>query len=177
MSAAPVTLAPRMQEGQSGDTVKTTDVLDIVERLHQAAAHPDVKAIRRYGRDSEPGGQSPPGVALTYRSGSEAYFAAVLQAAVEPVELPEAFDAQTFRARIQPALRLLVQLLGAAKPAEFTVWRTVGFPGVGASPCGLEIRCADGSTAYLRVTSGFGGNAALDVDGFPEYRIPAAVGA
>jgi hypothetical protein len=154
--------------------MESAQLLDVIERLHNAAEHPDIVLVKRYGRDAKPGGQSPAGVALTYRSGSQAYISPA-EGKPEPVPhpLPERMPELKFRAL--HALKFLIELLDAAKPDLFVAWRLVAFEGVALQPSGLAIRCADGSTAYLRVTSGFGGFADQDRDDFPDFVISDAV--
>jgi hypothetical protein len=47
--------------------MQSVAVLDTIERLHNAAGHPDIVNIKRYGQGPNPG------IALTYQSGSAAY--------------------------------------------------------------------------------------------------------
>ena len=117
--------------------------LDTIAALFQAAGHPDITAVERYGRD----GQS---VVVRYRPKAEAFFEPS-KAKSSPVELPEILPPYRFRA--QHALKLLVDLLEVAKPAGITGWRTVGIDGVDLAPCGIELR-TDSGVVLLRVTAG-----------------------
>ncbi len=117
--------------------------LDTVAALFQAAGHPDITDVERYGKD----GQS---VVVRYRPKAEAFFEQV-QAKSSPVELPENLPPYRFRAR--HALSLLVQLLEVAKPAGISGWRTVGIDGVDLAPCGIELR-TDQGVVLLRVSAG-----------------------
>lgn len=155
--------------------MQSAQVLDVVERLFNAAEHPDIVAVERYGRDVQPGGQSPAGVAVTYQSGAQAYLWADEpgRPAPEPCPLPDEMPELKFRAL--PALKLLVELLDVARPAVFTAWRTVAFNGLGLKPSGLELRCADGSTAYLRATSGSGPTHEPTTPQHTDYAIPEGV--
>jgi hypothetical protein len=166
--------SPPEQARELGASMESAQVLDVIERLHNAAEHPDITMVERYGRDLKPGGQSPAGVAITYRSGSQAYLWAD-EGKREPVPhpLPERMPELKFRA--QHALKFLIDLLDVARPDMFVAWRPVAFADVAMTPSGLGIRCTDGSTAYLRVTSGFGGFADLDRDEFSDYTIPEGV--
>lgn len=155
--------------------METAQVLDVIERLHNAAEHPDIVKVQRYGQDLKPGGQSPAGVTITYQSGSEAYIWVAAPEQPEPAAHPLPDKMPELKFRAQHALKFLVELLDIAQPALFTAWRTVGFAGVAMTPAGLAIRCSDGSTTYLRVTSGFGGFADQERDEFPEYTIPEGV--
>jgi hypothetical protein len=147
--------------------------LDAVERLHDAAEHPDIVQVRRYGRDLKPGGQSPAGVAIRYQSGSEVYIWAAPAGKAVPAELPPAVA--SLRVRNPHAIRFLLRLLEVARPAQFKGWRTVAFPDLGLpDACGVELKCADGSSFYLRVTSGSGSTDPA-TDPFPDYVIPEGV--
>lgn len=90
--------------------------------------------------------------------------------AVFPDPMPE------LKTRAMHAVKFLIDLLEVARPAVFTAWAPAAFAGVAISPSGLMLKCADGSIAYLRVTSGFGGRSELDVDDFPDYRIATTIG-
>jgi hypothetical protein len=149
--------------------------LGVIERLFNAAEHPDIVEVERYGRDLKPGGQSPSGVGVTYQSGSAGYIWAAAPGTPAPVphDLPAELPSLRFRA--QHTLAFLVRLLDAARPEQFTAWRPVAFDGVWMKPSGLEIRCKDGSSFYLRVTSGSGPTADPKSDQFPDYVIPEGV--
>lgn len=155
-------------------------VLDVIETLLTAAQHPDYTDITRYGRDTMPGGQSPAGVKATHMSGSTS----MLWAAEQPRDARPA-DATDTLVTSMPGrtLRLVVRLLDAAQPAEFTAWELcaapgVGWPETGVSPSAIRIVGADGSVAYLRATAASGprgGAAEPKQDPCPEYVIPQEV--
>jgi hypothetical protein len=154
--------------------METAQVLNVVERLFNAAEHPDIALVKRYGRDVKPGGQSPAGVSLRYQSDSEVYiWAATGDGKPVPADLPAVMP--SLRVRAPYALRMLVQLLDTAKPDLFTAWRTVSFPGLGLpQACGLELKGSDGTSFYLRVTAGSGPTDPA-ADPFPDYVIPEGV--
>jgi len=58
----------------------------------------------------------------------------------------------------------------AARPAQFTAWRTVTFEG--AYALGVELKCADGSSFWLRVTAGGGQDRDPEEDPHRDYVIP-----
>jgi hypothetical protein len=148
-------------------------VLDVVEKLHNVAEHPDIEQVSRYGRDLKPGGQSPAGVCLRYQSGSEVYIWASADRNPAAVVLPEPVASR--RLRIPHAIRLLVQLLDTARPELFTAWRTVGFPDLDMpQACALELKGRDGSSFILRFTAG-SAPTDPDDDPAPGYLIPEAV--
>lgn len=167
--------SPPEQARGLGAGMDTAQVLDVVERLHYAAEHPDIVQVKRYGRDLKPGGQSPAGVSLKYQSGSEAYLWSAAPGKTAPVSHDLPADLPSFKFRAQHALAFLVQLLEAAQPEQFTAWRPVAFDGVDLKPSGLEIRCKDGTSVYLRVTSGSGPNGDPEADPYPDYAIPEGV--
>lgn len=151
------------------------DVLNLIERLHLAAHHPDIRTVEQYGHDKP---SSLKGVAITYQSGSAAYLFVDKppRSSPDPAPCPMPDVMPARKTRALHALKFLVELLDAAKPAQFTAWRTVAFEGSdapGLKPCALAIRCADGSTLHLRVTAGFGGHADQDeAAAHEDYRIP-----
>jgi hypothetical protein len=155
--------------------VETKQVLDVVEWLFNAAGHPDIVEVERYGRDLKPGGQSPAGVRITYGSGAQTYLfaAAPSEPAPQPHPLPEQMPPLKLRAL--HSLKFLIELLDVARPDGFTAWRTVSFAGVWMKPAALEIRCTDGTSAYLRVTCTSGPVGDPETPPFPDYVIPEAV--
>lgn len=161
------------QARELGAFMESAQVLDVVERLHSAAQHPDIVLVKRYGRDEKPGGKSPAGVSLKYQSGSEAYIWAATAEAAVPADL--APEVASRRIRGPHTIRLLLRLFDVAQPELFTAWRTVAFPDLGLSQvCGIELNGADGSIFVLRVTSG-SGPTDPDGDPFPDYVIPEGV--
>lgn len=155
-------------------------LLDVIEGLMHAAAHPDYRDITRYGADSVPGGQSPAGVKATHLSGSMS----MLWAAAVPLDAnPVPADDTMLTSMPGRTLRLMMALLDAAQPAEFTSWHLaaapgVGWPETGRSPSAIRIEGSDGTVAYLRATaaSGPGGGAAEPKhDPCPDYEIPQEV--
>ncbi|TDB99430.1 hypothetical protein E1091_06935, partial [Micromonospora fluostatini] len=155
--------------------MQVTEVLDVVTALHVAAAHPDVTAIVRYGSDTRPGGQSPCGVKVTYRSGTSA----MLWAAEAPKPAPAAVPLPAeMPPPIERATRMLMfttALLDTARPPSLRSWETCGYPGAHLSPCALRIVAADGDTTYLRVTVASGPSREPGRDPHPEYQIPEGV--
>jgi hypothetical protein len=143
-------------------------VLDVVEKLFNAAGHPDVVRVHRYG-----GGQSRAGVAITYQSGSSAYLSSAGLGNSPPVPYDLPAELPSLRFRAQHALKFLLELLDAARPAPFAAWRPVAFADTALKPTGVEIRGKDGTTAYLLVTSGSGPTKDPDEDPYPDYVIPA----
>jgi hypothetical protein len=155
--------------------VQVTHALDVIEGLLRAAEHPDITAVERYGRDPQPGGQSPAGVKVVHRSGSTG----MLWAAVPPrdataVPLPGEMPPPRLR-----AARVLVfahQLLDVARPEQFTGWELCRQPGVEVPvAAALRITARDGSVIYLRGTSASGSGAEPEQDPYPDYQIPEGV--
>ncbi|MEU1761228.1 hypothetical protein [Micromonospora sp. NPDC005652] len=153
-------------------TMPTDRALTLIAALLEASEHPDIVNVGNYGKDDRPGGQSPTGIRVTHRNQSFS----MLWGAVEPagttgVPLPDEMPPPR-----QRAARLLVfvhQLLDVAKPAQLRSWRLCASPGVVVPvAAALRLEGHDGSTAYLRATSGSGGNAEPDAEPFPDYEIP-----
>lgn len=167
--------SPPEQACELGATMGSAQVLEVVERLFNAAEHPDIVEVKRYGRDLKPGGQSPAGVSITYGSGAQTYLFADEPSTPTPQPHPLPEQMPPLKLRAQHALKLLVELLDVARPDGFTAWRTVSFPGISMEPCALEIRCTDGTSAYLRATCASGSTGDPDTEPFPDYVIPAAL--
>jgi hypothetical protein len=158
--------------------MQVSDVLNVFEGLFRASEHPDITDVSRYGTDTAPGGTSPAGVKVTYRSGSAGLLWAAVapKPAPAPAPLPAELPAPVHR--VERLIMFAVQLLDFARPPAFTSWEACGFPGVHLSPCALRVSCQDGSTVYLRVTatSGPGGSSGEpSEDRYSDYRIPAGV--
>lgn len=137
-------------------------IFDMLDRLIQAAGHPDITGTYRYG-DSETA------VAVTYASGAKAFVWPADKAKATPVDLPD--DPGDYRARVGYLLRLLVDLLDTARPDGW-VWRTVGVEGVDLAPCGLEIR-AGGTSVVVRVTAGGAPGPDTDPESFAGWALPS----
>jgi hypothetical protein len=156
--------------------VQHTEVLDALAALYEACDHPEAEKVSRYGRDSKPGGQSPPGVKLTYRSsGSSAllYAAVEPRPAPDPVALPEKMPPPSKRATRM--LAFTVQLLDYARPPIFKSWEACGYPGVWLSPSALRIECADDTTVYLRIAVASGTGREPEIDPHPNYHFPEGI--
>lgn len=158
--------------------MQLSQALDVIEALHRAAEHPDVVDITRYGRDVAPGGQSPSGVRVWYRSGSSAMlWGAVPPPDAVPVPLPSEMPPPRLRAA--RGLIFAHQLLDVARPEQFTGWELCRQPGCEVPvAAALRITARDGSVIYLRGTAacgpgGVGGEP--DQDPYPDYRIPDGV--
>jgi hypothetical protein len=159
--------------------VQVSQALDIMEALLQAAEHPDITAISRYGRDTQPGGQSPPGIKVVHGNRSYAMlWAALPHPDARPLPLGEMPPPRLRAGRI---IVLAHQLLDAAQPDAFLKWELCATPGVGAWEDGnppasaLRITCRDGQVIYLRGTAASGGAAEPETDPHPDYRIPQGV--
>ncbi|MFG1950709.1 hypothetical protein [Micromonospora sp. NPDC048830] len=159
--------------------MQVSQALDIMEALLQAAEHPDITAIGRYGRDSEPGGQSPPGVKVTHANGSSAMlWAAVPPRDAQPVPLGEMPPP---RWRFWRLLVLAHQLLDVARPDQFSGWELCAVSDVGwiedgqRTPSALRITCRDRSVIYLRATAASGSAREPETDPYPDYQIPQGV--
>ncbi|WDZ86498.1 hypothetical protein [Micromonospora cathayae] len=148
--------------------------LDVIEALLRASAHPDFPNVTRYGTDTAPGGNSPPGVKVTHRSGSSTLIwvtAAKPDAATValPAEMPPPPQ------RVQRMVMFAVQLFDFARPDAFTSWEPCIYPGVHISPAGLRITASDGTKIHLRVTNAAGAAKEPEQDPHPDYQFPDGV--
>ncbi len=134
---------------------------DIVAALFDSCGHPDIIGVERYGKNDQ-------AVMVRYRAGAEAFFEPTT-GKTAPVDLPEQMPAYKFRA--QHALKLLVGLLEAAKPAGVTGWRLVSINGVDLAPCGIELR-TDSGVVLLRVFGGSPTGLDADPSEWADWRIP-----
>ncbi len=156
--------------------MQVSQALDVMEALLRAAEHPDIVTIRRYGRDAQPGGQSPAGVKIQHRS-SDTW--ALLSAFppprdATPVPLPSEMPPPKWR-----AARILVfahQLLDAGKPEPFASWELCRQPGTeGPVAAAIRVSARDGSVFYLRGMAASGSMREPEVDPYPDYQIPQGV--
>lgn len=156
--------------------MQVSQALDIVEALLNAAEHPDITAIERYGRDAQPGGQSPAGVKTQHRS-SDAWallMADVPPRAAQPVPLPT--EPMPPRWRAARILVLVHQLLDAARPEQLGGWELVAQEGTHTPvAAGIRITARDGSVIYLRGMAASGERREPENDPYPDYRIPQGV--
>ncbi|WP_431904109.1 hypothetical protein [Micromonospora carbonacea] len=155
--------------------MQVSQALDIMEALFRAAEHPDITAVERYGRDDQPGGQSPPGVKVVHRSGSTG----MLWAAVPPRDaaaVPPPDEMPPPRLRAARVLVFAHRLLDAARPEQFAGWELCRQPGVEVPvAAALRITAHDKSVIYLRGTSASGAGAEPAQDPHPDYLIPEGV--
>ncbi|MER7164466.1 hypothetical protein ABT336_00085 [Micromonospora sp. NPDC000207] len=155
--------------------MQVSQVLDMMQALFEAAEHPDVTAVERYGQDTQPGGQSPAGIKISHRSGSSA----MLWVAVPPrdaraVPLPDEMPPPRLRAA--RALVFAHRLLDATRPEQLTAWELCGQPGVEVPvAAAIRITAGNGSVTYLRGTSAGGSGAEPEVDKHPDYQFPEGV--
>jgi hypothetical protein len=159
-------------------------VLDVIERLLNAAQHPDIVKVERYGTGGQPWGptadKSPvktvTGVKVTHQSTATASLWGANRSDLTPVDRPAVMPAPKLRG---PRLAILAhQLLDAARPAEFTAWQLFAVaelaPVGEGLPFALGITCADGSKMLLQAsaTGARVGNEP-DEDPFPDWQVPA----
>lgn len=155
--------------------MQVTEALDTIAALTRASEHPDITAVTRYGGDTRPGGQSPPGVKVMYRSGSSALLWAAEEPRPAPAQVPLPAEMPPPTQRATRMLAFTTQLLDYARPPVFKAWETCDYPGVHLSPSTLRINCADGTAVYLRVTVASGPGREPEVDPHPDYRFPEGV--
>ncbi len=185
---------PRVASGSPGTRAEGTlmqpsPLLDLVERLLQAAEHPDIVKIERYGPGQGPWGpdvetskaKSITGIMVRHQSTATASLWEAVWPGEQPVDPPAVWPVP--RQNRAPRLLLLVgQLLEAAKPAKVKAWRLVSLPKLGLAdkqaglPFGLSAVLTDGSRWLLRATA-TGPTVGTDPEEepFPDYTIPKGV--
>lgn len=140
-------------------------ILDTLERLLRYAQHPDVREIYRYAESLE-------GIGLIYSSRAKAFVWLAPNAKAQPAELPA--ELPPWETRVQHVLKLLVELMDAARPAGIDAWRTVAVEGTDLSPCGLEIRAGQ-TRAVVQVTAGGAPGKDSDPADWADWTIPADI--
>jgi hypothetical protein len=151
-------------------------VLDLLQRLHEAAGHPEIAAVERFGTDAAPGGPSPAGLRLRYDTGSFAYLWGAVWAGETPMAVPEELPPPSRRA--SRAAVFAAHLLDAARPSDLRGWELVALRDLGPAaergkvPLGLRITCGDGTAFLLRATAAGGPTQEPDTEPHPNYRIP-----
>ncbi|GAA4976885.1 hypothetical protein [Actinoplanes utahensis] len=157
-------------------------VLNVMETLLTAAAHPEIEAVERFGTDAAPGGPSPAGVRVRYVDGALAYLWGGVWTSESDLPTPESLPPPAGRRPDRLAV-LAVWLLDAARPAALRSWRLVGLPNLGPTaergkaPRGVRIVCADGTSLLLRVTAAGGPERAPAEEPFPDWRVPEGLSA
>lgn len=124
-------------------------VLAILEDVVADSGNPDIAAVERFGKDAEPGGLSPAGVAVKYLNGAEAYLWGAEHLTARPADLsdpPPTYPASSFAIWV-------AELLDNDRPPQFHHWTLAEIPGL-VSPCGVYILATDGTPWLLRVTIG-----------------------
>ncbi|MFC7530208.1 hypothetical protein [Actinoplanes sp. GCM10030250] len=158
--------------------MELTDVLDVFERLFNAAQHPDIAEVRRYGKGTA---ESLAGVDLRDQRDAHMYLSGptTWKGKETPLEVPEQLPPPRLGA--QRIAVLAAQLLDAAKPAQFRAWRLVALENLGPTdqrgtvPAGVSVLCADGSRILLRATSGASQTPYPAEDPFPQWRVPTPI--
>jgi hypothetical protein len=154
-------------------TVQVSQALDVMEAMLRAAAHPDIAEIKRYGRDSEVGGQSPPGVSVLHRSSDTRALLTAVPAPRDATPVPLPTEPLTMRWRAARMLVLAHQLLDAARPELFAEWTLCRQEGThGPIAAAIRITGRDGSVIYLRGLAASGQMREPESDPFPDYQIP-----
>ncbi|MEV0212788.1 hypothetical protein [Micromonospora sp. NPDC050695] len=153
--------------------MQVSQALDVMEALLQASDHPDIAAIARYGRDSEVGGQSPPGVSVLHRSSDTRALLTAFPAPRDATPVPLPTEPITMRWRAARILVLAHQLLDAARPEVFASWDLCRQEGThGPIAAALRITARDGSVIYLRGLAASGQVREPETDPYPDYQIP-----
>lgn len=190
MTATVTPLRPRLDSlGRTRSGGHMSQVLDVIERLLTAAAHPDIVTVERYGPDLGPWGPTVEqskvttisGVRVVHRSTATASLWEAVWPGEKPVPAPDVLPAP--RQNRAPRLAVLAaRLLDVAKPDGFTAWRLVALPNLGlvdkqaGLPFGLSIVTADRSQHLLRASAtGPTVGEDPDVEPFPDYVIPEEV--
>lgn len=166
--------------------MQASPVLDVIERLLNAAQHPDIVKVERYGPGQGPWGpnvqqskvKAISGVKVRHQSTAAASLWEAVWPGEQPADMPETLPPP--RGNRAPRLVILAaQLLDVARPAQFKAWRMVTLPDLGEPqtqaglPFGLSIVTADGQKHLLRASAtGANVGSEPDEDPFPGYVIP-----
>ncbi|WP_045740975.1 hypothetical protein [Actinoplanes rectilineatus] len=132
-----------------------TDALDLLERLLNAAGHPDIASVKRYGQGTE---QSPAGIDLADQRGAHMYLFGEQRKGEIPIDVPTVLPTPKYGS--QRVAVLAAQLLDAARPDALREWRLVAFGDLGptdargVAPAGISMLAADGSRILLRSAMG-----------------------
>ncbi|HWS35543.1 MAG TPA: hypothetical protein VN408_22735 [Actinoplanes sp.] len=151
-------------------------VLDVIEALIRASAHPEIEAVERYGTDTAPGGPSPAGIRVRYADGALAYLWGAIWTGETDLPLPDRLPPPAGRRPDRLAV-LTAMLLDAARPADFRSWQLVALENLGRdgergkSPRGLRIVGTDGTSLLLRTTAAGGPQRAPEEDPWPDWRV------
>ncbi|GIM88792.1 hypothetical protein [Paractinoplanes toevensis] len=162
------------------------EILDVVEDLLRRAEHPDITAITRYGDSNQPWGPSAErskvkgvtGLKVAHQSTATAMLWGADLPGETPLDVPATLPEPKYRAARLAIL--VVQLLDAARPAQFKAWRLVALPDMGPTeqrgtfPSGVSIVTADG-TRMLLCTSSTGAMVGDEPaeEPFPDWQVPA----
>ncbi|MEU4558428.1 hypothetical protein AB0F72_08560 [Actinoplanes sp. NPDC023936] len=156
--------------------MQQAEVLDVMKRLFEAAAHPDIAEVRVYGAGTK---ESPGGVAVKDQRNGSTYLVASPWKGETPVDVPEQLPPP--KLGVQRIAVLAVRLLDAARPAQFQAWRLVALPDLGptdargTTPAGVSIKCADGTNVLLRAMHGGSQTGDPAEDPHPDWQIPAGI--
>ncbi|GGN05403.1 hypothetical protein FHR83_001401 [Actinoplanes campanulatus] len=162
--------------------MQLAQVLDVIEALFRAAAHPEIEAVERFGAGTAPGGPSPAGVRIRYGDGALAYLWGAIWPQETDLPVPDVLPPPAGRRPDRVAV-LAVMLLDAARPAAFRSWQLVALADLGPggergkAPRGVRIVCADGTSLLLRATAAGGPDRAPSQEPYPDYRIPSGFSA
>ncbi len=194
MTVTMLTRRPRVASGSpgtraEGSPMQPSPLLDLVERLLEAAAHPDIVKIERYGPGQGPWGpdvetskaKGITGVKVRHQSTATASVWEAVWPGEKPVEAPAVLPVPR-QNRAPRLLILLKQLLDAARPEQLRSWQLVTLPKLGRTeeqaglPFGLSIETAGGNHLLLRA-SATGPTVGVDPEEqiFTDYVIPEGV--
>ncbi|WP_430784962.1 hypothetical protein [Actinoplanes sp. G11-F43] len=151
--------------------MQLSQVLDVVEALLRAAAHPEIEAVERYGT-------APAGIRVRLVDGAVTYLWGAIWPGEADLPTPDRLPPPAGRRPDRLAV-LTVMLLDAARPAEFRSWTLVALTDLGPEgergkvPRGVRIVAADGTSQLLRVTAAGGPERAPGAEPWPEWRVSA----
>jgi hypothetical protein len=149
--------------------VHQVQVLDVVEALLNASAHPEIEAVERYGTD-------PSGIRVRLVDGALAYLWGAVWPGEADLPTPDRLPPPAGRRPDRLAV-LTVMLLDAARPPSLTSWKLVALTDLGPenergkAPRGIRIVAADGTSLLLRVTAAGGPERAPAEEPWPDWRI------
>ncbi|WP_067497499.1 hypothetical protein [Actinoplanes sp. TFC3] len=142
--------------------MQSSEVLDVFEKLLNAAQHPGIAKVERYDGVVS-------GIRVRFSWETDG-FLWVKADAPAPTAGPEPTGEKFGTAPY--LIKLALDLCESARPGGFASWVPATYKGMPVAPSGLQIKTTDGGTVNLRVTSG---GQDPEVNPHAGYSVPAGI--